>query len=163
MPEPMADGSGKGERDLRSPHLLYPLVELAVVGGISLLAIFWIIPSQTAPASAFGLSPSMVPVTCATAIAALALLQCVVTLIRRIVKPHPARAAADQPSMIHALLIMGAAVVGTAVLGHFGLVAGGIVLAALVSLSIGERRLVHNIMLCCAVAAVMVLVDLSGL
>lgn len=163
MPGPMADRIGRGERDQRSPKLLHALVELAVVGGLSLLAIFWIIPSQTAPASVFGLSPSMMPMICAAAIAVLALLQCVAALLRRVAIPDADRTAGGRPSMIHAFLIVAAALVGTFVLARFGLLAGGIVLAALVSFSIGERRLLHNVVLCCAVAAVMLLVDLSGL
>jgi hypothetical protein len=65
--------------------------------------------------------------------------------------------------MIHALLIVAAALVGAFVLARFGILAGGVVLALLVSLSIGERRLLRNVVLCCAVAAVMLLVDLSGI
>lgn len=163
IPGPATDDSGRGERDRRSPKPFHALVELAVVGGASLLAIFWIIPSQTAPASAFGLSPSMLPITCATVIAILALLQCVASLLRRPATPDVDRAAGERPTMIHALLIVAAALVGAFVLARFGILAGGVVLALLVSLSIGERRLLRNMVLCCAVAAVMLLVDLSGI
>jgi hypothetical protein len=65
--------------------------------------------------------------------------------------------------MVHSLLIVIAAALGTLVLARFGLVAGGVVLALLVSLAIGERRLWRNVVLCCAAAAVMLLVDLSGI
>jgi hypothetical protein len=163
MQEPVADSYAKGERVQRSPKPFHALAELAVVGGMSLLAIFWIIPNETAEASVFGLSPSMLPMTCAVAIAMLALLQFGATLLRRFAKPGADRSAGERPSMIHVFLIVAAAMVGTFVLARFGLLAGGVVIAALVSLSIGERRLVHNVVLCCAVAAVMLLIDLSGL
>lgn len=158
-----ADGNGKGERVQRSPKSFHAVAELAVVGGLSLLAILWIIPNQTADVGTFGLSPSMMPTICASAIVVLALLQAGVALLRRPAVPGTERAATRQPSMIHALLIVAAALTGTFVLAHFGLMAGGIALAALVSFSIGERRLVHNLVLCCAIAAVLLLVDLSGL
>jgi len=163
MAGPTGDDSGRGERGWRSPKSLRALAELAVVGGASLLAIFWIIPSQTAPASAFGLSPSMMPITCATVIALLALLQFVVQVLRRRPGPQAEMAPGERSNMIHSLLIVVAAAVGTLVLARFGLVAGGVVLALLVSLAIGEQRLWHNVALCCAAAAVMLLVDLSGI
>jgi nitrate reductase gamma subunit len=159
----VAGSDGMGERVQRSPKPFHVLAELAVVGGLSLLAILWIIPNQTADVGAYGLSPSMMPTICAAAIAGLALLQGGFALLRRSEVPGAERAAARQPSMIHALLIVAAAVAGTFVLAHFGLMAGGIALAALVSFAIGERRLAHTLVLCCAVAAVMLLVDLSGL
>ncbi|MGF1595204.1 MAG: hypothetical protein ACFCUW_18135 [Kiloniellaceae bacterium] len=152
-----------GERGRRSPKPFHALVELALVGGASLVAIFWIIPSQTVPASAFGLSPSMLPIACAIAIAILALLQCVGSLLRRSATPDADRAAGERPTMIHALVIVAAALVGTFVLAQFGILASGVVLALLVSISIGERRLLRNAMLCCAVAVVMLLIDLSGI
>lgn len=163
MAGPTSDDSGKGERDRRSPKSFHALVELAVVGGAGLLAIFWVIPSQTAPASAFGLSPSMMPITCATVIVLLALLQCFALLFRRRKAPQADRAAGERLNMIPALLIVLAAAAGTLVLARFGLVAGGVALALLVSLVIGERRLWHIVVLCCAAAAVMLLVDLSGI
>lgn len=163
MPGPATDDSGRGERDRRSPKPFHALVELAVVGGASLLAIFWIIPSQTAPASTFGLSPSMLPITCATVIAILALLHCIASLLRRPATPDVDRAAGERPTMTHALLIVAVTLVGAFVLARFGILAGGVVLALLVSLSVGERRLWRNVVLCCAVAAVMLLVDLSGI
>jgi len=155
--------SGEGGRDGRSPKPLHALAELVVVGGASLLAAFWIIPSQTATADSFGLSPAMLPLVCVTVIAVLALLQCLFLLFRRPLLPPAGRAAGERLSMIHALLIVVAAAVGTLVLARFGLVIGGVVLALLVSLAIGERRLWRNVALCCAVAVVMLLVDLSGI
>lgn len=163
MPGPGSEDNERGGRNWRSPESFQALAELAVVGGASLLAIFWIIPSQTAPASAFGLSPSMMPIACATVIALLALLQCIVLLLRRGTAPQADRTAGKRPNMIPSLLIVTAAVVGTLVLAQFGLLAGGVVLALLVSLAIGERRLRRNVVLCSAVAAVMLLVDLSGI
>lgn len=163
MQKSVDDNDATGERVQRSPKPFHALAELAVVGGLSLFAILWIIPKQTADVGAFGLSPSMMPTICATAIAVLALLQGGVALLRRSAVADAERAASRQPSMIHALLIVAAALVGTFVLARFGLLAGGVVIAALVSLSIGERRLVQNVVICCAVAAVMLLVDLSGL
>lgn len=163
MPGAARDDSGRGGRHRRSPKPFHALAELALVGGASLLAIFWIIPSQTAPASAFGLSPSMMPITCATVIAILALLQCLVLLFRRRAAPQADREDGERTNMFHSLLIVVAAAVGTLVLANFGLVAGGVVLALLVSLAIGERRFWRHVVLCCAAAAVMLLVDLSGI
>lgn len=164
MADSASDDNELGGRNGRPPNSFHVFVELVIVGGASLLAIFWIIPGQTVAAEAFGLSPAMMPLTCATAIAVLALLQCIVRLVRRRKQPVAAGGAGGgRPSMIHSLPILAAAVVGTMVLARFGLLAGGVVLALLVSLAIGERRLWRNVALCGAVAAVMLLVDLSGI
>lgn len=164
MPGLGSDDNEGGGRNGRPPNSFHGFGELIIVGGASLLAIFWIIPSQTASAEAFGLSPSMMPLTCATAIALLALLQWIVRLVRPQERPRPTGSmGTERPNMVHAFLIAAAAVVGTVVLAKFGLLAGGVVLALLVSLAIGERRIWRNAALCGAVAAVMLLVDLSGI
>jgi hypothetical protein len=152
-----------GERGPRSPHLFSALTELVLVAGGCLLAIFWIIPSQTASASAYGMSPSMMPVACASAVALLALLQFFASLWRPSAANGPNGKGRERPGMGHALLLMLAALAGAFVLSRFGLVAGGVALALLVSLVIGEHRLRRNALLCCAVAAVMLLVDVSGI
>ncbi|MGD1878778.1 MAG: hypothetical protein ACFB13_14925 [Kiloniellaceae bacterium] len=159
----LAQTTEGGERDQRSPKLLQALAELAVVGGGSLIAIFWVIPNQTASASAYGMSPSMMPIACATAIGLLAVFQFLASLLRRPAASGAGKTEGKRPGMTAAVLLVLVTCIGAYVLSRFGLVVGGIAVTVLVSLVIGEFRLLRTGALCCAVAGVMLLIDLSGL
>ncbi len=145
------------DRDTGPRTLLRAGIELAVVGGASLLAIFWVIPSQTTPGENFGLSPTMVPIVCATAIGLLALLQFAAGILRR---------AAPQPGgggFAVAGAVALAAIIGVAVIGAAGLIWGGPLIAGLVSLGIGERRPVVLGAIVGGAAAIILFVEWSGI
>jgi len=128
-----------------------------VVGGISLLAIFWIIPSQTVAGENFGLSPTMVPIVRASTIGILALTQFATDVCRRASRPGRPGGVGVPAAVVLS------AVVGIATIGFAGLVWGGTLLAGLVSVSIGERRPLVLTTIAAAAAALMIFVEQSGL
>lgn len=131
--------------------------ELTVVGGSSLLAIFWIIPAQTVAGDNFGLSPTMVPIVCAAAIGGLSVLQFVVGLFNTINRPS------SENGFGTAGLIIVSALLGTAVVGEYGLIIGGMSIVGLLSLSIGVRDWKKLSFMVIAAGALMYFVKISGL
>jgi len=112
--------------------------ELMIVGGASLAAIFIIIPAQTSPSDEIGLAPSFVPTVCAAAVGFLAVAQ----FIGASIAHGTDNGDGEQRAPIrYALMLMGAACAAVLVTWLIGLLVGCTLLALLVSLILGERRI----------------------
>jgi type IV secretory pathway VirB2 component (pilin) len=120
-----------------SPRALRGMVaELIVVGGLSSLALFWIIPSQTTIDPSASLQPGLLPTVCVVAILFLSLMNALGVLWRRAAKrPEaltPAWRAAGGTILITLLGIVAYQVAGMA--------ATAIVIVPGLMLWLGERR-----------------------
>lgn len=144
------------------PHpWIGPLVEFAIVFGLSMLAIFVVIPVGTTETDNFGLSPRMFPMVTMSIIAAFAVVTLIFGLFKRRA-PEEAKQAPTKGLLGVALLIL-ATFLGTVSMAQFGIVIGGAVLIFLAALAVGERR--PHVLIGLEVVAVLllVLVEWSGL
>lgn len=135
------------------------ILEFVIVGGASLLAITYLIPSQTSASDNWGLSPRMVPTVCAAVIGGLAAINLVVGLLR----PPAADEDAPGAGFWSVVAVIVSALVGVMIIDAAGLVAGGTVMVPLVSLSIGERSPLRLVGLTAGAALLLYLVVWSGL
>ncbi len=133
---------------------LWPVLgELAVVGGASLLALFWIIPTQTTADPFAALQPGLVPNVCATAILVLILIQTWNGLRKgRAAEEEAAGDAAQAHSWRSALGAMAITIAGVLAFHLAGLLATSLVVIPGLMLWLGERRYprVGVVTLCCA-------------
>ncbi|MEM9027314.1 MAG: hypothetical protein AAGC70_03000 [Pseudomonadota bacterium] len=132
-------------------------VEFVIVGGASLIFIFWIAPRYIASGSNLGLAPDMLPIACAIAIGTIATVQFVRAVF------VPARADSKRRSSALVLGLIVAAVTSCLVIDAFGLIAGGAVMTGSGALLLGERRLLALLAMTAGGASVMFLVVWSGL
>lgn len=132
----MNSGTTDGGRDGRPPRLLRAAIEAFVVLGLSLVTIFIIIPDQTTPGGALGLSPALLPTVCASAIAILAAAQFAIALARR----GEAETEEAQPPVHYAALLIGATLAGLGAFRLAGPEAGCAVIAVAAYGALGERR-----------------------
>ena len=145
--------------DKGPPFHVRPFVEFAIVAGTSLYFIFYLIPSQTSDGANFGLSPRMVPIVCSVLIAGLATVSLLASLCGR----SKAQALPSSDGLVTVILLIGASVIGVTAVHWFGLITGGVVLVALASWVIGERRWTHIAMLSAAAGLLLFIVQWSGL
>lgn len=139
--------------------LVRPLVEFSIVAGACLYFIFYLIPAQTSDGANFGLSPRMVPIVCCALIGILA----TVSLLASLFGKPTTEAAPVNDGLGTVGLLIGASLLGVTVVHWFGLIAGGIVLVALASWVIGERRWLQIAMLSAAAGLLMFAVKWLGL
>lgn len=131
--------------------------EFIVICGASLAAIFVLIPNQTTPGDEIGLSPSLVPTVCAAAIGVLGFAQFVWSAVFR----RTAAVTRREP-LRYALFLMASALVALVAVRFAGLLVGCTVLALLVSLVLGERRLIRLALVCGGVALALFTVQYMG-
>ena len=136
---------------------LQAFFELMIVGGLSLVTLFWIIPSQTEPSDNFGLSPSMVPTVCVVSIAVLAILQFFSSFLKT-EETDKRQQGLGIPSAIVASTI-----IGTILIDTVGLVTGGAVVAGLIAIVIGERRIPNLVTIMVSAVFLLLFVEWSGL
>ena len=148
----------QGRRVSRLPQFRKALGELIVVGGASLAMIFWIIPAQTTSGGELGLSPQLVPTVCSAAIGLLTLLRFIATLIAT-----PAPEPGDDAPIHYALTMIAATAAGIAAIAYLGWAIGGAILALLVLLVLGERRLLMLSLLPVLVAVLLFLIQKTGI
>lgn len=153
MPSGLVDAAAAHRRRVRL------FVEFLVVGGASLFAILYLIPSQTSASENWGLSPRMVPTVCAAVIGGLSAINLLVDLLRA----PPGEGEAPVVGLWTVLAVVVSAVVGVVVIDAAGLIAGGTVMVPLVSLSLGERRPLNVVGLTAGTALLLYLVIWSGL
>lgn len=148
----------QGRRVSRLPQFRKAIGELIVVGGASLAMIFWIIPAQTTSGGELGLSPQLVPTVCSAAIGLLTLLRFIATLIAT-----PAPEPGDDAPIHYALTMIAATAAGIAAIAYLGWAIGGAILALLVLLVLGERRLLMLSLLPVLVAVLLFLIQKTGI
>ncbi|MBN7776422.1 tripartite tricarboxylate transporter TctB family protein [Nitratireductor aquimarinus] len=148
----------QGKRVSRLPQLRKALGELIVVGGASLVMIFWIIPAQTSSGGELGLSPQLVPTVCSIVIGLLTLFRFIATLISTPV-PEPG----DDAPIHYALSMIAATVAGIAAIAYLGWVIGGAILALLVLLVLAERRPLMLVGLPVSIAVLLFLIQKTGI
>jgi len=134
------------------------IVELAVVGGASLFALFYLIPAQTSASDNWGLSPRMVPTVCAAVIGGLAVISFLAGLVRA-----PSEDEAPAAGVGTVLAVIVSAIVGVLLIDAAGLIVGGTVMVPLVGLSIGERHPLRLAGLTGGAALLLYLIIWSGL
>ncbi len=139
--------------------LVRPLVEFSIVAGACLYFIFYLIPAQTSDGANFGLSPRMVPVVCCVLIGMLATVSLLVSLFGK--STDEAGPVNDGLGTVG--LLIAACLLGVAVVHWFGLIAGGMLLVALASWIIGERRWLQIAMLSAAAGLLLFTVKWLGL
>lgn len=127
----MTQGRPDGASAPRSRWSL--LAEGAVIGGVSLLAVFWIIPNQTSEGG-IGLSPAFLPTLCAAACGVFAVADVLLRLARR------DRSHAYPQDWTAFVRIGAVALLGTAVLRWGGVTASALVTVPAGMLVLGERR-----------------------
>ncbi|MDS1136145.1 hypothetical protein [Nitratireductor indicus] len=152
------NGDIQGRRVSRLPQFRKALGELIVVGGASLAMIFWIIPAQTSSGGELGLSPQLVPTVCSAAIGLLTLFRFIATLIST-----PAPEPGDDAPIHYALTMIAATAAGIAAIAYLGWAIGGAILALLVLLVLGERRLLMLSLLPVLVAVLLFLIQKTGI
>ncbi|MDV6227261.1 hypothetical protein R2G56_13265 [Nitratireductor aquimarinus] len=148
----------QGKRVSRLPQFRKALGELIVVGGASLVMIFWIIPAQTSSGGELGLSPQLVPTVCSIAIGLLTLFRFIVTLIST-----PAPEPGDDAPIHYALSMIAVTVAGIAAIAYLGWVIGGAILALLVLLVLAERRPFMLVGLPVSIAVLLFLIQKTGI
>jgi hypothetical protein len=129
-----ARDASAGEPPPPSERRSAALLEAAIVVALGLGAI-WLIRTQTTQGPVLGLPPAFLPMVCAAAILAVALLGLAVRLWR----PEPLPAAPALPAWPAAMLL-GVVVAGGLVLQLVGPFAAGLVVVALGLILLGERR-----------------------
>jgi hypothetical protein len=136
-----------------------PLAELAIVGGASLAAIFWLIPAETVPGENFGLSPRMVPIVCSALIGGLA----AVNFLAALLGAARRETAISTRGLPEVAALVAATLAGGAIVHWVDLVAGGTVLALLASLAVGERRPLRLTLVTASAALILFVVEWLGL
>jgi hypothetical protein len=136
-----------------------PLAELAIVGGASLAAIFWLIPAETVPGENFGLSPRMVPIVCSALIGGLA----AVNFLAALLGAARRETAISTRGLPEVAALVAATLAGGAIVHWVDLVAGGTVLALLAGLAVGERRPLRLTLVTASAALILFVVEWLGL
>ena len=136
-----------------------PLIEFAIVIGLCAFTAFYLIPAQTTEGSNFGLSPRMVPIVCCAVIAVLA----TISLLQALIAAPRATSAAKNAGLGTVVLLIGASVIGVALVHWFGLIVGGTSVVLMASVVIGERKLSAFVLLGVCAGALLFLVKWSGL
>jgi hypothetical protein len=136
-----------------------PLAELAMVGGASLAAIFWLIPAETVPGENFGLSPRMVPIVCSALIGGLA----AVNFLAALLGAARRETAISTRGLPEVAALVAATLAGGAIVHWVNLVAGGTVLAVLAGLAVGERRPLRLTLVTASAALILFVVEWLGL
>ncbi|MBY8977928.1 hypothetical protein KHP62_19105 [Rhodobacteraceae bacterium NNCM2] len=139
-------------------HFSRDLVEFLIVGGASLLAIFYIIPAQTVSAPTFGLSATMLPMVCAAAIGLLAAVKFVLSIL-----VGSDSAPVGVAGLGTVVAIFASTVIGIVAIDHIGLIAGGTLLVVLTSLAVGMRHPAELVKMAVGGAGLLFLIDWSGL
>lgn len=152
------EGDTQGGRVSRLPRLRKALGELVVVGGASLVMIFWIIPAQTSAGGELGLSPQLVPTVCSAAIGLLTLFRFITMLVAA-----PTSEPNDDAPIRYALSIIAATVAGITAIAYLGWAVGGGILSLLVVLVLGERRPLMLVAMPVLVAILLFLVQKTGI
>lgn len=114
------------------------LLEMVVLCGLGLAAVFWIIPTQTS-GGGLGLYPAFLPTACAVAVTALVFLDGVIRLLK------PAKATGVGEPWGALLRIGGISVLGVGVLQFVGAAACGFVVLPAAMIALGERSWVRII------------------
>lgn len=142
----------------RSPQVRRASIELAVVGGGCLVALFWIIPEQTSTGRNLALSASFLPIICASFIGLLALANFVTTIMR-----HSTSTGETPIGFRDALMVIGASVIGILAIRYAGWIIGSATMALLVSLCLGERRPLNLVLLTGGVALLLFVIGQLGI
>jgi hypothetical protein len=119
---------------VKRPEALLVVLEAAVLGGLGLLAIFWIIPAQTS-GSALGLSPGYMPTVYATALVVVVLANAVLHLTGRI-----ATSPLVEGSIGSVAIVVIISCIGVALFEFVGAVFCGLVVLPSMMIALGERR-----------------------
>lgn len=115
------------------------IVELLVVGGLSLLVLLWIIPSQTTTDPTASLQPGLLPTVCVVAILFLSLMHALGALWNRASKP-PGTPEAATPAWRAAGGTILVTLLGIVAYQVAGMAATAIVIVPGLMLWLGERR-----------------------
>jgi hypothetical protein len=120
--------------DGRQGAILAATLETAVLCGLALLTIFWVIPSQTS-GNALGLDPGFMPTLYTAAFLVLILMNGVLQLANR-TKITPMTEGAVGP----VTMVFGICCLGVAVFEYFGAVACSALVVPLIMVALRERR-----------------------
>jgi hypothetical protein len=120
--------------DGRQGTLLVVTLETTVLCCLGLLAIFWIIPSQTS-GNALGLDPGFMPTLYTAAFVVLILMNGVLQLASRATVTPVTEGAIGPVTMVFGICCL-----GVAVFEHFGAVACSALVVPLIMVALRERR-----------------------
>ena len=137
--------SSQGERRPPQPRLA-AVVETAVLCGLGLVAVLWVIPAQTS-GTGLGLPPAFLPTVCAVTATLLILGDGVVSILR----PRPS--GNDEEGWSAFILVGGVTVICTTLFQLAGIVVSTLFTIPACMLLLGERRWLP-ILLTTAVAAI---------
>lgn len=137
---------------------MWPFAEFAVVFGLSLAILLVVIPAGTAERENFGLSPRMLPIVTASAIALFSIMTLLTDLLR-----SPRREPVETKGLRGVFLLLLATFAGVLAVDRIGMVAGGTALVVLASLATGVRRPVALAGMGAGALLVLLFVDWSGL
>lgn len=126
--------SSPSQQPRRQGATLVAALEAAVLCGLGLLSVFWIIPTQTS-GNALGLDPAFMPTVYAAAFVAIVLTNGVLHLTGRITA-SPLTAGAIGP----VIAVMAICCAGIAAFEYLGAVACGVVVVPCMMIMLGERR-----------------------
>jgi hypothetical protein len=118
----------------RQGTILVATLETAILCCLGLLAIFWIIPSQTS-GNALGLEPSFMPTLYTAAFVVLILMNGVLQLARRSAITSVTEGAVGPVTMVFGICCL-----GVAVFEYFGAVACSALVVPLIMVALRERR-----------------------
>lgn len=118
----------------RQGTILVATLETAILCCLGLLAIFWIIPSQTS-GNALGLEPSFMPTLYTAAFVVLVLMNGVVQLASRSTITPVTEGAVGPVTMVFGICCL-----GVAVFEYFGAVACSALVVPLIMVALRERR-----------------------
>ncbi|QKV18357.1 hypothetical protein [Oricola thermophila] len=134
-----------------------PFVECGIILALCAIALFLVIPAGTRESDNFGLSPRMLPDVTVIAIAIFA----IVGLLTDLRKGAPK--AAKRKGLGGVAALMAATALGVAAIHFAGLTPGGAILVLACSLALGVRQPLRLATMTCAAAALLLLIDWSGI
>lgn len=137
---------------------MWPFAEFAVVFGLSLAILLVVIPAGTAERENFGLSPRMLPIVTASAIALFSIMTLLTDLLR-----GARREPVETKGLRGVFVLLLATFAGVLAVDRIGMVAGGTTLVVLASLATGVRRPVALAGMGAGALLLLLFVDWSGL